>query len=54
MTLRPKPIYDIEKSYLENAESGPFFEGLTELKANGTYHKLLIKWDLYDPADNNL
>lgn len=31
-----------------------FNEGLTELKANGTYHKLLIKWGLYDPEDNNL
>lgn len=32
MTLKPKPIYDIEKSYLENAELGPFFEGEIPLR----------------------
>ena len=25
--MNPHPIYDIKKSYLENAEEGPFFEG---------------------------
>lgn len=27
MTLDPEPIYDIEKTYIENAEQGPFFNG---------------------------